>query len=500
MHQQPAISRSTMLRASRSGLILYFVLATLAALSVLAGSILLRVSSSYRAIHRAANWQQAITTANSGLDIAFAQLTAALPDVRVTPEELVGLSMPAALTSSLDLGISLKAGASGLPLGLTTTITPPPLINHGEGNTSQSASLSIEVVPLVAEPSALLGLTSSELGLQVIRVKSTGVAFLDSSSFAGYEPAENALRKPVLVWDKSKLQLADRPYVSRTVEALLRPVLAFQTGIHSIGELRVDNSLAVFDSFNSVNPLYSTAGLYDPLKRLSNTRLQTNGAQLTLPATVYGSVYTNGASFSVSVTGEVDNERYSSRPSLRNPTWTGSAGVPVAVTEPTTVSAGSALIPSRYKFTSIASELHVTRGLLGLGTHVEIWVTGDFTGSLVLDAGVKAKVYVEGDIATIANAWQNGSHLAANLQIYGLKPQPGKGMMSFSLNTDMEACIYAPEHALVFSGGGNFSGSVTGASVWIKSSSQFHYDEAVALNTGPMLSFEIVQWHEVVAK
>src|SRR5262245_37150044 len=131
----------------RAGYVLYFVLGSLAVLSLVAGQIILRIRDSYRAIHRAANWQQALTTADAGVDIAIAQITSVLPDVRVNSQEILGLSLPVNLLGILDTGLSLQPGASGLPLNLAVELTPPPLITHGEGNTTQQAKVTIEVLP-----------------------------------------------------------------------------------------------------------------------------------------------------------------------------------------------------------------------------------------------------------------------------------------------------------------------------------------------------------------
>ncbi len=484
---------------SRRGYVLYFVLGSLAILSMVAGQIILRIRDSYRAIHRAANWQQALVTADAGVDIAIAQLTSALPDVRLNSQEILGLSIPENILGLLNVGLSLQPGSTGLPLNLNVVLTPPPLITHGEGNGEQQAKVTIEVLPLDAIPNTLLGLTSGELSLQLVKLRSTGIAYLDAHRTAGYEKAENALRQPTLVWDRQSGQRASRPYVSRTIEVTLRPSLPFKTGFVSQGPLRVDNDGAVFDSFNSLLPTTSTSGLYDVMKRLSNVAVQTNTSQITMPGYVYGNVLTNGSTFAKTsrITGTVDNNRYQSVPPLKSPTWTGTAVVPIPRL-PTTLSAGSLLIPARYKFNNITGEVRINKGLLGLATDVEIWVTGDFSGRLVLDPGVKAKVYVQGDISTGSNAWVNGSRKASNLQIFGLKPNPGKGTMSFNLGADMEATIYAPEHSLVFAGGGNFAGAVTSGSMWVKSSARFHYDEALALNVGPILGFDLASWREVV--
>ncbi len=481
------------------GYILYFVILSLAVLSVMAGQILLRIRSSYRAIHRAANWQQALATADSGVDMAIAQLSSVLPDVRQTTEETVGLSVNSFWAAGLNLGFTLQPGASALPVDLDVQLIPPPLMSHGEGNTTQQASISIKAVAVDAQPNPALGLSPGELTLQLVRIRSTGIAYLDSSQSAGYEKDENALRRPVLVWDRNANQFVDRPFVARTVEVILRPTLPFRTGVGSVGDLRVDSEDAAFDSFNSCLSTASTLGAYDPAKRLENTTLQAGSSQLTLAAPVHGDVTTNGGSYANTgnVTGTVDNGRYNPTPALKSPTWSGNPAAPASVTAPTTLDAGSALIPARYKFGAVASDLHITRGALNLGSNVDIWVAGDFTGRLILDPGVKARVYVEGDIAAPADGWQNGTHVAANLQIYGLKPQPGKGHMSFSLTNGMEACLYAPEHDLIFTGGGDFSGSVTGGSVWIKSSAKFHYDETLALNAGPILRYSLVSWREL---
>ncbi len=491
---------STARGPSTHGYVMYFVLVSLAVLSMVAGQIILRVRDSYRAIHRAANWQQALTTADAGVDIAISQLTSALPDLRVNSEETVGLSAPQDFLGALDLGITLPAGNSSLPLHLSATLTPPPLVVSGEGNTTQQAKVAIEVVPVDAAPGALLSAATGELTLQVVRVRSTGIAYLDSSRSAGYEKAENDLRRPILVWDRQARQDVDRPYVARTVEATLRPALPFEAGVVSLGEFRVDSDDAVFDSFNSLLPAASTLGRYDAGKRLQNTTVQTNSADPTLAGYVYGNVFTNGGNLQKTdhISGSVANDHYRSVPPLRSPAWHGNSGAPAAITQPTTLDAGSVALPARYQFTGVSSTLHITRGLLGLGTNVDILVTGDFSGKLIVDDGIRARVYIQGDVAAGVGAWQNGSHRASNLQIYGLKPASGKGSMTFSLSSDMEATIYAPEHSIVFTDNGEFSGSVTGGSVRIKDAAKLHYDEALALNVGPIVGFALVSWREIL--
>jgi hypothetical protein len=481
------------------GHVIFVVLASLAILSAVAGQILMSSLNSYRSMHRAANWKEALVTAEAGVDIAVAELTKVLPDVRLNKEEGLGLSLPTSLIPDLGLGLSLQPGSSVLPLNLSVTLTPPPLEKQGEGSSLQQAKVSIDVLPLDVSLSSLLNLSGGTLSLQLVRVRSTGIAYLDASRVAGAESEENALRRPTLVFDAETGRTVNRPRVSRSIEVMLRPAFAFQDGVISEGKFQVDGVDAIFDSFNSLSSVASTERRYDPAKRLQNANVQTNGAEMDLVGRVFGDVSTNGGNIEKSsrITGDVNNQAFHRVPGLRPPTWSGSPLAPSTVTGNVTVSAGAVLLPARYKFANVSGNLTIDRGLLGIGSHVEIWVTGDVTGTVRIADGVQAKVYVQGSIDAPAGAWQNGSHRASDLQIYGLSNGSDVETMNLSLANGFEAAIYAPDHEVIFPDSGDFSGAVTAGAIWVKGNGRFHYDEALALNLGPILRFDIAGWREI---
>lgn len=484
--------------ARQKGTVLFVVLTSLAVLSAVAAQILISSMTSYRSMHRAATWKEALVTAEAGVDIAVAELTKTLPDVRLNKEEGLGLSLPTSILPNLGLGLTLQPGSTGLPTNLSVTLSPPPLEKKGEGSSQQIAQVSIDVLPLDVSLTNLLNLGGNSVSLQLVRVRSTGIAYLDQSRTAGSDSEEIILRRPTLRFDSETGKSVNRPRVSRSIEVTLRPAFAFQDGFTSEGIFKVADANALFDSFNSLSPLNSTNKRYDLTKRLQNASVKTNSAEMEMAGSVYGNVATNGGNIEKTerITGSVDNENFQRVPSLRPPTWSGSPLAPASVTGNVTLSAGTVLLPTRYKFNSISGNLIIDRGLLSLGTNVEIWVTGDLTGSVRIADGVQAKLYVQGTVTAAAGAIRNDSHRASNLQIFGLANGSEAKTMTLSLTNGLEAAIFAPDHNVVFSGTGDFSGSVSAGTITVQGASRFHYDEALALNLGPILRFDIASWRE----
>src|SRR5256885_7528470 len=70
-----------------------------------------------------------------------------------------------------------------------------------------------------------------------------------------------------------------KPQVSRRIEAVVRPISAFDQAIMSVGVVDLTNQNIVVDSYDSSDPTKSTNGLYDPdpLKRQENGDIATNG-------------------------------------------------------------------------------------------------------------------------------------------------------------------------------------------------------------------------------
>ena len=482
-----------------AGSTLLISLLSVTVLSLIAANVLQSISARYNSAFRSASWNEALLTAEGGIDIISSQFLQAVPDVRATTGGLgTGFSQPSA---------PLLTGLQISPAGLITNGTVVNLnvwtpTHAGEGSTRALAAVSVDVVPL---DSLLTGGVAGALNavtrlvgnnnLNLVHLVSTGTVYLTGATVAGMSRQDNELWRAALLTDPT-----NGPYVSRQIEGYLRPVFAFESAVASNDALLATDPGTVFDSFNSTLPTASTAGQYDSTKRLAHATVRANGTNVALGGKVWGDVDTNGGSVAQDshVSGTVNNASYTPLPLVKTPTWTGVPLLPSSVTGSTTLAAGTALLPTQYKFNAISGSLHITRGLANLGTNVEIFVNGDLTGGIEIDSGVTAKVYVSGSINTLASQLKNDSGLATALQIYGVPPGTGSApAIRINLDANLAAAIYAPGHSVSLSGNNDVSGAVTAASFQTSGTVRVHYDEALGFTAGPLLRYQIASWKEI---
>jgi cytoskeletal protein CcmA (bactofilin family) len=203
----------------------------------------------------------------------------------------------------------------------------------------------------------------------------------------------------------------------------------------------------------------------------------------------------------------VNNGYFRALPSVKAPTW---AVASSTVSGTKTVAAGGLLSPSQYKFDQVNGTLHVTANLLGgllgqlpvvgsvISSEADIYVTGNFQGNLIIDPGVKAKVYVQGNVTMAANQLQNNSQRASELEILGVPANDGNARtISIDTTGNPIAAIYAPTDNVTLSGKGNFSGAISAAQLQVPDGAAVHYDEELALELGVILGYELVSWQEI---
>jgi cytoskeletal protein CcmA (bactofilin family) len=495
-------------------------LGVLMVLALIAGSTLSAVSARYKTALRMAAWEESLLTAESGVDMTVAQLAGLLPDVQLNNN---GLALGTSVTPSLALvtGLKLEPGGLNLANGVTVSLTMDPLVHGGEGATTSTATVSIDVLPLdqVLNGQLLSSLSGLLSGNQpstvnLLRLRSTGTVYLPGPSRAAdASKLDSRLMRLALVTDPATGNKVSKPFVSRQIEVLLKPVFPFQHGVATDGLLSAPNGSTVFDSFNSASVLGSTNGLYDSAKRRSNIEVSTNGSDITVAGKVYGNVSTDGANFvkDAHVTGTVDNSYFSPLPAVKAPTWTIAPGTVSGGTK--FVTAGTLLSPTQYKFNSVNGTVHVTANAVGfLGTllgqipvvgsvvsaEADIYVTGDFSGTLIIDPGVKAKLYVQGNVTLGANQLQNNSQRASELQILGIAPADGTTRtISIDTTNNPIAAIYAPTHNVTLTGSGDFSGAIAAAQLQVTNGADIHFDEELALETGLVIGYELVSWQEI---
>ena len=482
-------------------------LLTIVTLTIATACLLQRVSSRLQTAHRSIAWNEALTTAEAGADMAIADITALLPDVRIDAQSGVSLGLsqlPTNIISSLKIG----SGGTGLLSGELLSFSPAPLTHGGEGGGTQTATVSIDVLLLsdllngnLLSAEGLTGLLSNPLSLlngkdmKLIRLRSRGTVALPGRKMVDADKADAQLRQFSLRRDRVTKTAVTSPQVTREIEVLLKPVLPFQSAVSSSGSFVAASTGSVFDSYNSLTSLTSTMGRYDVTKRLRNGDVNAGSSSVSLAGMVYGDVRTNGSSVAKTekISGNVDNGYAQPLPLFRSPTWGGS-GTPPDVAASTNVSAGGLFASTRYKYGKIAGNLRVKAVPLVSST-IEIWVTGDITGTITVDPGVTAKIYVGGNMKMAAGGLVNGDQKPSSIQIYGLSDATTTPTIELALG-DVNAAIYAPSHNVKLTGGGDFSGAISCASFEATDAAHVHFDEGLALDVGPVLNYALASWIE----
>jgi hypothetical protein len=162
---------------------------------------------------------------------------------------------------------------------------------------------------------------------------------------------------------------------------------------------------------------------------------------------------------------------------------------------------------SRYIINSITLSggqvLDLTGNAQGTPTYIEIYVTGDISSTgnsqIVVQPGVKAKIYFAGNTTVTGNGLVNINNQPGDLLLYGITPPPNTvRTLELGGNGQLSAAVYAPDYDVnIHNGGtrGTVFGSFVGKTVAMTGVTDLHYDEA--LGTGGVInSYKIVSWFE----
>ena len=366
----------------------------------------------------------------------------------------------------------------------------------------------------VDAPTQLIDPTNS---WQYYRIRTVGTIRITGPARTSDNPQDTKLRRLSLRWERFTNgiltpRLLTAPQVSRRVEAVVRPVSAFDQAIMSVGVVDLTNQNIVVDSYDSTDPTKSTNGLYDPAKRQENGDIATDGQLIEAGnAQIYGDVATNAGTVSgaANITGVERTDFYQEPIPVGAPSWSTWNSSPSSVTGTTTINAdatkGSAA--SRYTLSSISlsgnKTLTVAGNPNGSQTYIEIYVTGDIsvsgTGQIVVQPGVTATIYFAGNVDISGNGVLNSNNQPSDLMLYGIQPPTDTSEhVSIGGNSQITASVYAPGHDVTVNGGGtngHVYGSVVGKTVTMTGVSNLHYDERLGA-TGMVNNYKIVSWFE----
>jgi len=288
-------------------------------------------------------------------------------------------------------------------------------------------------------------------------------------------------------------------YLTRTVRLKTRLNQRFPYSCLSKGTITMSGGNAYVDSYDSTDPLQSTLGRYDPLKRDDEAIVATissvDGQINVGNASVFGSVAT-GPGGDVAISGgsvgsilfnanpvndgKIESGAYrddvnvyipdaalpvgfSGTPPLMNQTINGTnytyvLGSGDYYLPSLNLSGGGVLVQGRARLhvggqTSLSSDAHI---LLGPNASIEY--------------------YAAGDINISGRGWVNASGLPKNFNVYGLA---GCNSLNYSGDAQFIGTVYAPNSDIKMSGSSDGFGAMVGKSITFSGEMSFHYDESL---------------------
>jgi hypothetical protein len=477
------------MRRAKSNLaasVLIWTVVVIGILSLIAVELLRLVTVKYQNALQTSTWQEALLAAESGIDVAIVELRKSL--------------YPA--PNNAWQGWTNQPGNNVTGYELTT------VPNAGLNSTPMTIEANVDA------PASLIDPTN---GWQYYRIRTVGTIPITGPARAADNPQDTKLRRLSLRFDRFtngilSPHLINSPQVSRRIEAVVRPVSAFDQAIMSVGVVDLTNQNIVVDSYDSSDPTKSTNGLYDVAKRQENGDVATDGQLIDAGnAQIFGDVATNAGTVSgaANITGVERTDFYQEPIPVGAPSWSSWNTSVSTVNSTTTITAsatqGSAA--SRYVLSGISlsggKTLTIAGNADGSQTYVEIYVTGDIsvsgTGQIVVQPGVTATIYFAGNVDITGNGVLNSNNQPDDLLLYGIQPPNGDPEhVNFGGNSQITASIYAPGHDVTVNGSGtngHVYGSIVGKTVTMTGVSNLHYDERLG-SKGMINNYKIVSWFE----
>ncbi len=282
--------------------------------------------------------------------------------------------------------------------------------------------------------------------------------------------------------------------ITKEIEIGLERRSLFNAGPGARESVTVSGGNAVFDAFDSGDPLHSTNGLYDKAKRIDagnvvSASVKTDAVDLS-NSEVWGYVATGGSEPNVGPKGTIQGEDSKVKKDPDRITTDFKANFipksapsglvtmdPVTGTQSIGTTAGSTAVMTK----SLTNAHGETTTIVG---DVVLYVTGDISisGALEIADGSSLTLFVAGNMTVGGNGLANKTGLASNLIIYGTADTVGGQSIDLHGNASMSAAIYAPNAHLTFKGGGNdgeMSGSAIANDVKVTGNYQFHLDQAL---------------------
>lgn len=288
-------------------------------------------------------------------------------------------------------------------------------------------------------------------------------------------------------------------YLTRTVRLKTRVNQRYPYACLSKSTITMSGANAYVDSYDSTDPLQSTFGRYDLLKRddeaIVATTSTVDGDLNIGNASVFGNVAT-GPGGDVAISGgSVGTILYNANP-LNDGSIEGghyADDVNVYIPDATLPQGFSGLPPQQNVMVNGTNYAYVlgngdyylnSLNLSGPGVLVQgkarIHVAGQTSLSssahILLAPGASLEYYAAGDINVSGRGWINASGYAKDFTIYALNTC---NSINYSGDAQFVGTMYAPRSDIKMSGSSGGFGALVGKSITFSGEMSFHYDEAL---------------------
>jgi len=317
-------------------------------------------------------------------------------------------------------------------------------------------------------------------------------------------------------------------YVARTVRINTINDGMFMRAMTAKGQINLNGNNIRTDSFDSMDPNYSTNGKYDLAKANDNGDVASNASVVNtvsvINANIHGKVGTGpGGTVAVGPNGAVGSTAWQnagnhgiqpgwfkddmnvSFPDVQPP-FTGLAFTP----------GGGSLNGTNYTYLLTGGNYQMSslsmnsQKQMMVSGHTVLWVTGNVSISgqaqIIVAPNASLNLYVGTTSGPEVSASLGGNGIVNNSNgnatsffYHGL---PRNTSLSSSGNAAFTGVIYAPNAAFTLGGGGNdtydFVGASVTSTVTMNGHYNFHYDEALG-RVGPRRGYIITGWNEISA-
>ena len=350
------------------------------------------------------------------------------------------------------------------------------------------------------------------------QVNGTNVVMERTLGDAKYKVWINSVIDPprILAQGQVQIPVSDR-HVTRGVLVRTKKDALFAKALVAKGEIDLNGSGIMTDSFDTTDPNYHTGGRYDPAKAKDNGDVASNSTikdSISVGnAHIYGHVST-GPGGSVSVgNGMVGNKAFHANPANAGKIQGGWFKDDMNVQFPDAkVPAGLAFAPlpgvvggTNYTYVLPAGkwelpDLKSSKARILVTGDAILHVKGEISLSgkaeIIVAPGGNLNLYAGGPTTKITGQGFVNDGSALNFAYHGL---PTNTEVHFGGNASFTGTIYAPNAYFHLGGGGNdgydFVGAAIVNNVKMNGHFAFHYDEALA-KIGPFRGYLVDSWQE----